>query len=136
PVSFSPGERTKTLNLLLPAEKSGVQQYTAVISSSLEEKNKYNNSKRFAVEVMDQKTEVALVASINHPDLGAIRRSIEANAQRKATIVKPNELKDLSKYNVLIFYQPNGSFKPVYELNKQAGINTFTITGMATDYDF
>lgn len=135
-VSFSPDDRTKVVNLLLPAQKSGVQQYAAVISSSLAEKNKYNNSKRFAVEVMDQKTEVALVSSIAHPDLGALRRSIESNAQRKVTILKPNELRDLSTYNILILYQPNGSFKPIYDLNKTAGINTFTITGMATDYDF
>jgi hypothetical protein len=135
-VPMSPSQPVQTLRLLLPAQKAGVMQYVASVSFNGTEKNTYNNTKRFAVEVMDQKSGIALVSAIAHPDLGAIRRSIETNAQRTVTLVKPHELKDLSPYNVLILYQPVGSFKPVYELNKKAQLSTLTITGMATDFDF
>lgn len=135
-VTLSPEQPAQTLQVLLPAKKSGVRQFVANLSGNLQEKNTYNNAKRFAVEVMDQKSGIALVSAIAHPDLGAIRRSIETNAQRQVTLVRPNELKDLSPYNVLIYYQPVAAFKPVFELNKQARLNTLTITGMATDFDF
>lgn len=135
-VTLSPEQSAKTLQVLLPAKKSGVCQFVANLSGNLQEKNTYNNSKRFAVEVMDQKSGIALVSAIAHPDLGAIRRSIETNAQRQVTLVRPYELKDLSPYNVLIYYQPVAAFKPVFELNKQARLNTLTITGMATDFEF
>ena len=135
-VAFSPSKKSATLNILLPADRVGLQILKATISSKEQEKNTYNNAKNFAVEVIDQKTEVALISSISHPDLGAIKRSIESNAQRKVTIVKPYQVNLLSDYNVLIFYQPNGEFKTIFEQNENTNINTWIITGNDTDYGF
>ena len=135
-VSFSPSKKSMILNVLLPAEKVGLQVFKATISSSQKEKNTYNNTKNFAVEVIDQKTNVAIVSAINHPDLGALKRAIESNAQRKATVVNPNAVNSLQDYNILILYQPTTEFKPVFEKNKLAGINTFIVTGNNTDFNF
>ena len=135
-VAFSPTKKSATLNILLPAERVGLQILRATISSKEQEKNIYNNTKNFAVEVIDQKTEVALISAIAHPDLGAIKRSIESNAQRKVTILKPNQVSSLTNYNILILYQPNGEFKDIFDQNKNAKINTWIITGNDTDYGF
>ena len=134
-VSFSKDKKAASLTVLLNADKVGVQTYKAVLSSAESEKNKYNNTKNFAVEVIDQRSEVALVSSINHPDLGALKRAIETNQQRKVTILKPNEVKSLQDYNVLILYQPDASFKTLLEQNKNAGLNTLTVTGLSTDFN-
>ncbi len=133
-VSFSPSKKAQVINVLLPADKVGMQLYTAKITSSETEKNTYNNAKKFAVEIIDQRSEIAIISSINHPDLGAIKRSIETNASRKVTILKPNGISDLGKYNVLILYQPTSEFKSVFEANKNLRINTWIITGNNTDY--
>ena len=135
-ITFSPSKKSATLNVLLPANKVGLQILKATISSREQEKNTYNNVKNFAVEVIDQKTEVALFSSISHPDLGAIKRSIESNAQRKVTILKPNKINSLTNYNILILYQPNVEFKAVFDQNENAKINTWIITGNNTDYNF
>ena len=135
-VSFSPSKKSMILNVLLPAEKVGLQVFKATISSSQKEKNTYNNTKNFAVEVIDQKTNVAIVSAINHPDLGALKREIESNAQRKATVVNPNAVNSLQDYNILILYQPTNEFKSIFEKNKLAGINTFIVTGNNTDFNF
>ncbi|MES2747948.1 MAG: hypothetical protein V4648_06200 [Bacteroidota bacterium] len=135
-VSFSQSKKAQILSVLLPADKVGVQIFTAKISSSEVEKNTYNNSKKFVVEVIDQKTEIALIASINHPDLGAIKRSIETNASRKVSIVKPKGINELNKYNVLILYQPNAEFQSVFDANENLKINTWIITGNSTDFNF
>ena len=135
-ISFSPSNKSVILNVLLPADKVGLQIFKATISSKEAEKNSYNNAKNFAVEIIDQKTNVALIAAINHPDVGALKRSIETNAQRKVTILKPSEIKFLQDYNVLIFYQPNNEFKNIFDTNKLAGINSFIITGTNTDFNF
>ncbi len=110
--------------------------FKANITAGVKEKNNYNNIKNFAVEVFDQKTTVGLVSAINHPDLSAFKRAIETNAQRKVSIVKPQEIKSLSDYNVLILYQPNTSFKSIFDGAKAAGINTLVVTGMTTDFNF
>ena len=135
-ITFSPSKKTATLNVLLPADKIGLQVFKATIASKEQEKNTYNNTKNFAVEVIDQKTNIAIISAINHPDLGAMKRAIESNVQRKVTIVKPNEIKILQDYNVLILYQPTTEFKTIFENNKVAGINTFIITGNNTDFNF
>jgi hypothetical protein len=133
-VNFDAKNKVQSVQILLEADRVGLQKYKAVLSSSVKEKNSYNNTKNFAVEVLDQKKEIAIISDVSHPDLGAIKRAIESNAQRKVTIVKPNEINDLKKYNVLILYQPNASFRKVFEANKNLKINTFIVTGMATDY--
>ena len=135
-ITFSPSKRTATISILLPANKIGVQIFKAAISSKEKEKNSYNNNKSFAVEVIDQKTNIAIVSAINHPDLGALKRAIESNVQRKVIIVKPNEINTLQDFNVLILYQPTTAFKTIFERNKAAGINTFIITGNNTDFNF
>ena len=135
-ISFSSSKKTAIVNVLLPADKVGLQVFKATISSNEKEKNSYNNTKNFAVEIIDQKTNVAIVSAINHPDIGALKRGIESNAQRKVTIVKPNLINSLQDYNILIIYQPTAEFKSVFEKNKLAGINTFIITGNNADFNF
>lgn len=135
-VSFSSSKKATVLNILLPADKVGVQVFKASLTSKEAEKNTYNNIKNFAVEVIDQKSEVAIVSTINHPDIGALKRSIETNLQRKVTIVNPNKINSLQDYNVLILYQPTGEFKSVFEANKTANLNTWIVTGTNTDFNF
>ncbi|OIQ22462.1 MAG: hypothetical protein BM557_00300 [Flavobacterium sp. MedPE-SWcel] len=134
-ISFTNQKKSQTVTVLLSADQVGVQTYKATITSAEQEKNKYNNTKNFAVEVIDQRSEVAIIASVNHPDLGALKRSIETNKQRNVTILKPSEVKSLQDYNVLILYQPDITFKQLLEQNKVAELNTFTITGLSTDFN-
>ncbi|WP_291136699.1 hypothetical protein [Flavobacterium sp. UBA7663] len=135
-VSFSKDKRAQSISVLLNADKVGIAKYKAVISSSIKEKNTINNAKNFAVQIIDQRSEIGLISAINHPDLGALKRSIETNQQRKVSILKPDEVKSLQNYNILILYQPTASFKAIFEQNKVAQINTFIITGTITDFNF
>ena len=135
-VSFSPSKKSVVISVLLPADKVGLQVYKATIRSREKEKNTYNNNFNFAVDVIDQKTEIALISSFNHPDLGALKRAIESNAQRKVTLLKPKETNDLSKYNIVILYQPTIEFRSFFERNTDLGLNTFIITGTKTDFNY
>ncbi|MFM2368200.1 MAG: hypothetical protein RL619_500 [Bacteroidota bacterium] len=135
-ISFSPSKKTAVINVFLPANKVGLQVFKATISSKEKEKNTYNNTKNFAVEVIGQKTNIAIISAINHPDIGALKRAIETNAQRKVTLIKPDAIKSLQDYSILILYQPTTEFKSVFDFAKLAGINTFIITGNNTDFNF
>jgi len=135
-VSFSTAKNTAVVNILLPANKTGTQLYKASLISNEKEKNSYNNHKNFAVEIIDQKTNVAIISSINHPDIAALKRAIESNAQRKVTVVNSKQINLLNDYNVLVFYQPTAEFKSLFDAAKLARINTFIITGTHTDFGF
>lgn len=134
-INFDKKNKVQSVQILLEADRVGLQKYKAVVSSATKEKNTYNNVKNFAVEVIDQRKEIAIISDISHPDLGALKRAIEYNAQRKVTLLKTNSISDLKKYNLLILYQPTASFRKVFEANKNLRINTFTITGMSTDFN-
>jgi len=134
-VSFSKEHTSKVINLTLPASSVGVNSYEAKIVPVENEKNIINNIKDFAVEVIDQKTNVAIVSDIIHPDLGALKKSIEVNEQRQATILKPNEFLNQSfDFQMVILYQPNHNFKLVYTEIEKHNLNAFVITGINTNW--
>lgn len=135
-VSFTSNKKSASVSILLNADRVGVHMYKAILSSAENEKNKFNNTKNFAVEVIDQRTEIALISNIMHPDLGAIQRAIETNAQRKVTLLKPKDINELNNYNVLIFYQPTSEFKSILSQNENLKTNSLIITGLNTDFNF
>ncbi|WP_396161853.1 hypothetical protein [Flavobacterium sp.] len=135
-LQFSKSKTSQTISFLLDANSIGSATYKATLASNIKEKNTYNNSKKFAVDIIDQRSEIALVSTINHPDISALKRSIEVNQQRKVTIVNPNKIKSLQNYNLLLLYQPNPAFQSIFEQNKIAQLNTFIITGTSTDFNF
>ncbi|MDT0554874.1 VWA domain-containing protein [Patiriisocius hiemis] len=136
-VSFSEVENTKTINLTLPASSVGIQKYTVQLVPLSEEKNKVNNSKRFAVEVIDQATNVLVVSKIIHPDLGALKKSITSNEQRRLEIKTPQEaIEVLDDYQLIILYQPDRFFASVFQEISKLNKNTLTITGLQTDWVF
>ncbi len=131
-ISFSPSKKSVIVNALISAEKVGLQIFKASIKISEPEKNTKNNVKNFAVEVIDQRSEIAIISAINHPDVGALKRAIETNAQRKVTILKPRDAVNIENYNAVIFYQPTQEFKTVFH-NKS---NALIVTGLYTDFNF
>lgn len=136
-VTFSDSENSKTLQFTLPATKIGLQRYTAQLVPLEIEKNMINNSKEFAVEVIDEATKVLIVSKIAHPDLGAMKKAISANEQRKVYLISPAEAAAVvNDYQLLILYQPDRSFSSLYQEIEKHNKNTFTITGLQTDWSF
>ena len=114
-----------------------MQKYSAQIYPLTNEKNTQNNTKEFAVEVIDQSTNILLVSDIKHPDVGVIKKSIESNEQRIVTINTPDEaLKNLIDSQLIILYQPNRNFSALFQEIKKLNKNTFTFTGLQTDWSF
>lgn len=136
-LSFSETQNTQNITTTLPASGVGLQRYYAQLVPLEEEKNTVNNGKAFAVEVIDQATNVLIVSSMLHPDLGALKKAIETNEQRTVTFMKPSEAAPvLNDYQLVILYQPIRSFTTVFtELNKLKK-NTLTIGGTNTDWNF
>lgn len=135
-ITFSKEYKSHTINALLDASKVGIQVFKAQIQSSEKEKNTYNNIKNFAVEIIDQKTEIAIISDINHPDLGVLKRSMERNDQNRVNIISTQKPITLSDYNVVILYQPTRAFEKVMSDIKSTSKSYFLITGKHTDFGF
>ena len=135
PISFSKSETSRVVNLTLPANRVGVVSYRAEIVPLDNEKNTINNVKNFAVEVIDQKTNVAIVSDIIHPDLGALKKSIESNEQRKADILSTIEFLNSSEdFQLVVVYQPTNNFRALFKEIDRLKLNKIVIAGTKTNW--
>jgi hypothetical protein len=136
-INFNNNNNAQTVTVYLEAETIGLNVFEAKILPLSEEKNVQNNSKQFAIEVIDEKTKVAIISDIMHPDLGALKKSIESNNQRSAQILKPSEfVKDNTDFQLAIIYQPTVSFQNAFKKLEQNKINKFIISGTQTQWAF
>ncbi|MFD2828324.1 VWA domain-containing protein [Leeuwenhoekiella polynyae] len=136
--AFTPENSSQRTNFYLNASSIGVQRYQVTVSGLDNEKNLENNTKNFAVEVIDQRSNVLIVYSVLHPDLGTLKKGIESNQLRAVTLKEISEvnLTEFNDYDLVILFEPEESFSSVYkELNKEHK-NRFTIIGTQTDLSF
>ncbi|GGI57516.1 hypothetical protein GCM10011444_18250 [Winogradskyella haliclonae] len=135
-ITLDNSKASEIINTTLNASQVGVKTYKVEILPLENEKNTVNNYKNFGVEVIDQKTNIALIADGLHPDLGALKKSIESNEQRSVSILKPKEaLLKLNDFQLVILYQPNNNFNDLLDAISRIKLNTFTITGNTTDFN-
>jgi len=128
---------SKIINTLLDATTVGPKNIKISLSPLENERNIANNSRQIGVEVIDEKTNIALVSQILHPDLGALKKAIESNEQRSVSIIKPSLApSQLEQFDLFIIYQPDSYFEGLYTYIQSKGANIFTITGPKTDWTF
>ncbi|PKA96476.1 hypothetical protein B0O79_0111 [Flavobacteriaceae bacterium MAR_2009_75] len=136
-VSLSNSNTTKVVSTLLDAGSVGLKNIVVTIDALANERNEANNSRELAVEVIDEKTNISIISNLSHPDIGALKKAIESNQQRSVSIMKPNtDRKKLEETDLFIFYQPDVSFKSIYDYVSQSKTSVFTITGSQTNWNF
>ncbi len=136
PIEFSKENNSQVLRFNLPTNQVGVQTYSANLSALENEKNTKNNYKNFAIEVVDESTNVAIISTLLHPDLGALKKSIETNKQRKVSILKPKDfLVQKYDFQMVILHQPNNQFNSVLSYLTKENVNYLAVLGTQTNYD-
>jgi len=117
-LSLSVNDNAKAINTLIKANSVGVKTIKVVVAPLKEERNTFNNQKQLAVEVIDEKTNVAIISSITHPDIGVLKKAIERNEQRVVQIYKPSVA--LAKLNEVNLEFPKWCSGKVYEKQLQS----------------
>ena len=126
----------KTISIQVDANSVGTKNIRVEVTKLKDERNVNNNIRSSSIEVIDEKTKIALVSDVLHPDLGALKKAIESNEQREVSFLKPNTANNLEDIDLFIFYQPNAKFKKLFDFVKDRNFNSFVITGIQTDYNF
>ena len=136
-ISLDSENNSSVIRAELPASRLGVLSYEAEIIPLETEKNIANNAKNFAVEVIDERTEILLVSAIPHPDVGAIKKAVETNKQRQLEIKYVQEnLLEIKGYQLVILYQPTSKFASVFEDLAENNQNYLIISGTETNWNF
>ncbi len=81
-----------TLSIQLPADKAGLQRYTLYLAPVEDECIVDNNILTFYVDVLNTRRHVVIFANAPHPDLAALKRSIESNPNYEAEVVLADEV--------------------------------------------
>lgn len=135
-LDFDSEKNSHFVSTMIQSSEVGPNLYTAKIQSLQREKNSENNSKNFSVEILDTQSKVLVLSSFLHPDLGALKRAIESNNERKATISLIDDDLKISDYQVIILYQPTDKFSKIMDELKDRKGSFFLITGSKTDWLF
>ena len=136
-ISLNNTENSVIVTPKLKADRVGVKRYTARLRPLEDEKIVSNNSKPFALEIINQKLNIALISYLTHPDLGVFKSIIGTqknfSIQRFTTEEFMNNPKDCA---FVLLYEPDARFSSVYDYIQKKNINSFTIGGTATDWTF
>jgi len=95
----------------IEAEKEGIQKFVVKIVPMEGEANTNNNKQVVYVNIKDKRQKVLLVYDFAHPDIAAIRKSIEKEDSYEVSVLKSDEFIKLKKenieenYNMLIGFQ-------------------------------
>lgn len=86
-IAYSSNHFGTTLTAQLPANQAGLQRYTLHLAPVDNEATAANNTLTFYVDVLDTRRRVVIFANAPHPDLAALKRSIETNPHYEAEVV-------------------------------------------------
>ncbi|WP_224482764.1 VWA domain-containing protein [Robertkochia aurantiaca] len=135
-LNFSPDKRGERVEVILPAFEKGIIKYRALVEEVDGEANTDNNSRRFAVEVIDTRNKIALISAISHPDLGALRQVLESNERREVVFLSPGETFEVADFSLFIVYQPDNRFDKVLDVIQNSRSNFWVFGGKTTDWNF
>lgn len=93
-------------NLLLEADKVGVQHYKISLTTIKNEISTVNNVKDIYIEVLDGRQNILILANAPHPDVKALKLSIENNENYKVTSELIKNFDDhIKPYSLVIIHQ-------------------------------
>lgn len=106
PVNIDRNDFFKTEEVILDAKNVGVQRYRIVVNQVNGEEITANNSKDIFVDVLDARQKVLIVANAPHPDLTALKQTINSNKNYEAEVGYVNKLKKkIEDYDFVILHQ-------------------------------
>jgi hypothetical protein len=127
----------KVVSLRLNADRKGLRKFNISIDPVKNEISTQNNSETIYVEVLDAKEKVLLLYNGPHPDISAIRQSIESNKNYE---VKASLLADIGAvkpgdYSLVILYQVSANSSAMLQTLVKSKVPVWFIAGAQTDMD-
>ena len=113
PFSINSDDFFLKTTLYFDAEGKGLQNYKIQIKALQGEYTKANNVKHIAIDIINDKKKVLILAGAPHPDVAALRRALQTNKNIVTDFYTLDRFKKrLEDYQLVIFYQlPSNKFE-------------------------
>lgn len=95
---------SQEIPVILDAKKKGIYHLSIDLSAVNGEITLANNHRDIYVEVLESKQKIYLVGDGPHPDLGALKSSIEGSQNYTVKIGSPEDNESLNEYNLFILH--------------------------------
>ena len=135
-VAINSNEFRQSIHLTLLAKRKGIQKFVAKLSTITNELSVINNVQTFFVEIIDGRQNVLIIANAPHPDLTALKQSIEINKNYEVKIAFKEALSDsdIEKAGLIVMYQlPSITYNAQNILTKIADKPILYILGAQTN---
>jgi len=104
-IKISSDNFIQSMNFVLEAEKPGVQKYRVALTVLPEEITGINNYRDFVVDVIDTREKILILAAAPHPDIAALKESLEATQTYEVESANASEFnKPLKPYSLVILH--------------------------------
>ncbi|MCB9360119.1 MAG: hypothetical protein H6587_01175 [Flavobacteriales bacterium] len=106
-------------NVLIEAKNVGVQHYKVKLTAIENEVSIVNNVQDVYIEVLDGRQEILILANAPHPDLKALKLSIESNENYKVKTQMINDFNgNTEAFSLVILHQISGNDAVVQKLQQ------------------
>lgn len=127
----------QTARFLVEPKRAGVARYLITASGPQDERNKTNNRRTVSVDVLDARQQVLILAAAPHPDVSALRQSLEGNKNYETSFALLQNLTDEVKdADLVIFHNLPATGKDISAVLKQLDrrkVGRLFIAGTNTD---
>ena len=137
PVTIEGNDFSGSSDFLLKADEPGIIHYRITLTQVPNEASEANNTRDIFVEVIDKKEKILVLANAPHPDIAAIKQSIESNKNYDVTVVFGTNLPGkIDDYNLFILHEiptAGNNIQPIIESIKQKKKSILFIIGSQTN---
>jgi hypothetical protein len=119
-ININSNSFNQTFSFTINAKDAGKQRLGIKIETEAGELNKGNNERNVFIDVLDNRQKILLLAAAPHPDLAAIRKSIEANKNFQLDLAFASDFKGKPEdYDLVILHQiPSNKLQEVRIIQK------------------
>ncbi len=121
----------KTIPFSFITKEAGKMHLRFELESEIEENNTKNNESDIYIDIIDSKQKILIIANSPHPDLSALKQSLESFKNYSVEIkFAYNKIENLENYNLLILHQlPSVNYK-IPKIIKEAKTHKLAILGI------
>ncbi len=134
PITITSQRFFSTQNFIAQAKQSGLQHYRIRLKPLPNEITLTNNAKDVFIEILDNKSKILMLANAPHPDISALKQSLEQTQNTELKIELINTFSnDLQNTDLLILHQlPNANTATLMSKLKQSKLPILFVVGKQT----
>jgi hypothetical protein len=116
-ISINGNKFNQVYQVLLDAKKAGIAHYKIEVSTVIGEISVVNNVRDIYVEIIESKQKVLVIGNAPHPDLGAIKLSLETSQNYSVKTITAEQFDgQLSEYNLVVLHNLPSVEHPLKDL--------------------